>query len=163
MRSRNLFWPAVLILIGIVALLVNSGVVSADRVYRLADLWPLILIVIGLEVIARRAFHGVAADLAAALIVLVAAGSAVAYVAVGPAIPGGTRTLDATDIKGSLTQATLHVDVGAQNLTVEGNDSLGSDLYRAHIEYSGPKPDVTLDRETGDLQISQSNGFAFFG
>jgi hypothetical protein len=163
MRNRNLFWPAVLILIGVIALLINSGAVSADRLYRLADLWPLILIVIGLEILARRALHGVASDLAAVLIILVAAGGTIVYVAVGPAVPGGTRTLDFKDAVGNLTQAGLHVDAGAENLTVDGSTALGTDLYRAHIEYSGSKPDVTLDRSTGDLAISQNNTFGFFG
>jgi hypothetical protein len=162
MRNRSLFWPAALILIGVIALLINSGAVSPDRLYRLVDLWPLILIVIGLEILARRALHGPMADLAAVLIILVAAGGAVTYVAVGPAIPGGTHTLDASGTVGDLTQANLHVDAGAVTMTVDGS-SLGPDLYRAHIEYSGSKPDVTLDRSTGDLQISQNNDFGFFG
>jgi hypothetical protein len=163
MRNRNLFWPAVLILIGVVALLINSGAVSPDRLYRLGDVWPLILIVIGLEILARRALHGPMADLAAVLIILVAVAGAVAYVAIGPAIPGGTRTLDASDKVGSLTQANLHVDAGAATATVDGTSALGPDLYRAHIEYSGSKPDVTLDRSTGDLEVSQNNDFGFFG
>ena len=163
MRNRSLFWPAVLILIGVIALLINSGAVSADRLYRLGDLWPLILIVIGLEILARRALHGAASDVAAVLIILLAAGGVVAYVAVGPAVPGGTRTLDFKDTVGSLTQAGLHVDAGAEDLTVDGSTGLGADLYRAHIEYSGSKPDVTLDRSTGDLAISQNNTFGFFG
>jgi cell wall-active antibiotic response 4TMS protein YvqF len=163
MRNRNIFWPAILILIGVIALLINTGAVSADRLYRLGDLWPLVLIVIGLEILARRAVHGPMADLAAVLIILVAAGGAVAYVAVGPAVPGGTRTLDVKDTVGTLTQANLHVDAGAENMTVEGTASLGADLYRAHIEYSGSKPDVTLDRSTGDLAISQNNALGFFG
>lgn len=163
MRSRSFFWPAVLILIGVVALLVNAGAISSDRLYRLADLWPLILVVIGLELISRRALQGNASDLAAVLIVLVAAVGAVAYVAVGPAIPGGTQTLNASDAVGDLNQATLHVDVGAATMTVTGSGALGEDLYRAHIEYSGSKPDISLDRSTGDLQFSQSNPFGFFG
>lgn len=163
MRSRSFFWPALLILIGIIALLVNAGTISVDRLYRLLDLWPLVLVVIGLEIITRRALTGATADIAAALIVLIAAGGAIAYVAVGPAIPGGTRTLDATDTVGSLSQANLHVDAGAATTTVEGSGTLGAGLYRAHIEYSGPKPDVSLDRSTGDLQISQNNAFGFFG
>jgi hypothetical protein len=163
MRNRSFFWPAVLILIGVIALLVNAGAISADRLYRLLDLWPLILVVIGLELISRRALHGAAADLAAVLIVLVAAGGAVAYIAVGPPIPGGSQTLNASDAVGDLNQATLHVDVGAATMTVEGSGALGADLYRAHIEYSGAKPDVSLDRSSGDLQISQNNPFGFFG
>lgn len=163
MRSRSLFWPAILILIGVIALLVNAGAISSDRLYRLADLWPVILVVIGLELISRRALQGAAGDLAAVLIVLVAAGGAIAYVAVGPSIPGGSQTLDASDAVGNLDQATLHVDVGAATMTVTGSGALGADLYRAHIEYSGSKPDISLDRSTGDLQLSQNNPFGFFG
>src|SRR5258708_13921716 len=83
-RYRSYFWPAVLILIGIVALLVNSGVISTDRLNLLFDLWPVILIVIGLELLARRAIPGRNGDVAAVLIVLIAAGGAVAYVALAP-------------------------------------------------------------------------------
>jgi cell wall-active antibiotic response 4TMS protein YvqF len=162
-RNRGFFWPTVLILVGIVALLVEAGVVSADRLYRLLDLWPLILVGIGLVMICRRALHGATADLAVVLIVLVAGGGAVAYVAVGPAISDRTQTLDTSDKVGSLNQATLHVDAGAATVTVAGSGALGADLYHAHIEYSGSKPNVSLDRSTGDLQIAQDNSFAFFG
>jgi hypothetical protein len=160
---RSFFWPLILIVIGLIALLVDLNVISADRLYRLADLWPLILIVIGLELIARRALRGVAVDVATALILLIAAGAAVGYVSVGPAIPAGTQTLDASDQIGNLSTATLQVDVGAVNMTVTGNSSLGSDLYRAHIQYSGPKPTVTLDKSSGTLRIAQEGGFAIFG
>jgi hypothetical protein len=163
MRYRSFFWPALLILIGVIALLGEAGAISGDRLYRLLDLWPLILIVIGLVLISRRALHGGTADLAAALIILVAVGGAVAYVAVGPPIPSGTQTLNTSDTVGNLSQATLRVDAGATTMTVEGNGALGTDLYRAHIEYAGSKPQVSLDRSTGDLQISQNNEFGFFG
>jgi hypothetical protein len=163
-RYRTFFWPAVLIVIGIIALLVNAGVISADRLFLLLDLWPLILIVIGLELLARRALQGATADVAAVLIVAVAVAGAVAYVAVAPGIGVGTKTLNTSASTGSLHQASVEVDVGAANLTVAGNSELGGDLYRAHIEYAGPKPDVTFDRSTGTLQISQSNAnFRFFG
>jgi hypothetical protein len=162
-RNRGFFWPAVLILTGVIALMVEAGAISADRLYRLLDLWPLILIVIGVVLICRRALHGATADLAVVLILLVAAGGAVVYVAVGPAISDRTQTLDTSDTVGSLNQATLHVDAGAATMTVVGSGALGADLYRAHIEYSGSKPNVSLDRSTGDLQISQDNAFGFFG
>src|SRR2546430_12459030 len=54
----SFFWPAVLILVGILALLVNTGRIPIDRLLQLADLWPVILIVIGLEIIIRRSVHG---------------------------------------------------------------------------------------------------------
>lgn len=162
-RYRSYLWPTLLIVVGVFALLVDVNVIPVDRLYRLMDLWPLILIVIGLELLARRALQGTAATVAAALILLLAAGGAIAYVAIGPAIPGGTQTLNESDRIGSLNTATLIVDAGAANMTVEGSSSLGPDLYRAHIEYSGRKPSVTLDRSTGELHISQANGFAIFG
>lgn len=162
-RYRSFFWPVVLIAIGLVALLVELNVISSDRLYRLADLWPLILIVIGLELVTRRLFHGGAVDLAAVLIVLIAVGGAVAYVSLGPAMPAGTHTFDSSGPVGDLKAATLQVDVGAVNMTVEGDSSLGSDLYEAHVEYSGPKPAVTLDPSSGELHISQPGGFLVFG
>jgi hypothetical protein len=158
---RSFFWPLVLILIGVFALLVNSGVISSDRLSLLADLWPVILIVIGLELLSRRALPGQSGDVAAVLIVLLAAGGAVAYVALAPN-PGTTNTFDSTGAAGNLNQASLELDAGAANITVAANSALGSDLYRAHITYSGSKPDVSFDRSSGRLQISQSNsGFAF--
>jgi hypothetical protein len=160
---RSFFWPVVLIVIGIFALLVDLNVISADRLYRLADLWPLILIVIGLELIARRTLQGAAVDIAAVLILVIAGVGAIAYVAVGPAIPGGTQTLTSSDQAGSLSAASLDLEVGAADVTVVGDTRMGSDLYRAVLTYSGPKPEVTLDKETGELRISQQGQFGIFG
>src|SRR6185312_2270395 len=54
-RSRTYLLPALFILVGLLALLVNLGVISTDRLYRLADLWPLLLVVLGLELLVNRA------------------------------------------------------------------------------------------------------------
>lgn len=162
-RYRSFFWPAVLILIGTFALLVNAGVISSDRLGLLADLWPVILIVIGLELLSRRALPGQSGDVAAVLIVLLAAGGAIAYVALAPN-PGTTHTLDSSAAVGSLDHASLEIDAGSANVTVGGDKAVvnSSDLYQAHITYSGPKPQVSFDRSSGRLKISQSSsGFAF--
>lgn len=160
-RYRSFFWPAVLILVGVFALLINAGFVPVERLDRLVDLWPLILVVIGLELVVRRALQGQAADIAAALIVLIAIGGAAAYVALGPAIPTGTQTLNAAGKVGSLDHATVRVDVGAANITMTGA-GIGDDMFRAHIEYTGRKPDVSFDNSSGDLRISQSSTPGFF-
>jgi hypothetical protein len=162
-RYRSFFWPVVLISIGVIALLADLNVISSDRLYRLADLWPLILIVIGLELIARRALSGTNVDVATILIVLIAAGGAILYVSLGPAIPGGTHSFDASGHVGSSKTAALQVDVGNVNMTVEGDRSLGSDLYRAKVEYSGLKPTVDFDAASGVLHIEQRGGISFFG
>lgn len=152
---RSFFWPVVLILVGIFALLVNAGLISTDRLSLLGDLWPLILIVIGLELIARRSLQGTAGDVAAMLIVLIAAGGALAYVALSPN-PATTHTLDSSATVGNLDHSSLEVNVGSARISIDGAAAEG-ELYRAHIEYSGRKPDVSLNRSTGKVQISQGN------
>ncbi|OLE81061.1 MAG: hypothetical protein AUG06_02300 [Actinobacteria bacterium 13_1_20CM_2_65_11] len=159
---RSFFWPAALILVGVFALLINARVIPVERLDRLLDLWPLILIVIGLEIVVRRALHGGAAELAAVLIVLLAIGGAAAYVALGPATLAGGQKLDAAGKVGSLDHATVHVEVGAANITVQGSRDIGDDLFRAHFDYSGGKPEVRLDTSTGELTISQANTTGFF-
>jgi hypothetical protein len=152
---RSFFWPVVLILAGILALLVNAGLISTDRLSLLEDLWPVILIVIGLELLARRRLQGSAGDVAAVLIVLIAAGGAIAYVALAPN-PAASHGLESFDKVGTLDHASLEVDVGSARISIDGAATEG-ELYRAHIEYSGVRPNVNLDRSTGKLQISQGN------
>jgi hypothetical protein len=158
-RYRSFFWPGLLILIGVVALLANTGQISADRAAELWNLWPVILILIGLELVIRRTVPGRSGEIAMALIALLAVAGAVAYVAVAPN-PGTTQVMDATDTLGNVDHAAVEIDVGAATITMAGGGSLGGDLYRAHIEYSGPKPAVTLDRSTGKLRIEQSGNRA---
>jgi hypothetical protein len=161
-RYRSYFWPAVLILVGIFALLVNAGVISTDRLNLLADLWPLVLIVIGLELLARRAVPGQNGDVAAVLIVLLAAGGAIAYVALAPN-PSTSGRLDSHATLGNLDHAALEIDAGAATITVTGTSSLEGDLYHATINYSGSRPKISLDRSNGSLTISQGNtGFDVF-
>jgi hypothetical protein len=159
---RSLFWPAILILVGVFALLVNAGFVPVERLDRLADLWPLILVVIGLELLVRRALQGASAEIATALIVLLAIGGAAAYVALGPSISTGVQALDASGKVGSLNHAMAQVDAGGATITMQGSSSLGDDLFRAHIEYSGQQPDVRLDTSSGEVHISQSSTSGFF-
>jgi len=158
---RTYFWPAVLILVGIVALLVNLGLITTDRLSLLVDLWPLILVVIGLELLARRTLPGRPGDVAAVLIVLIAAGGAIAYVGLAPN-PAATHAVDSSEKVGTLDHASLEVDVGSARISVDGAAGEG-ELYTAHIEYSGPKPGITLNRSTGRLEISQgSTSFGVF-
>ena len=110
----------------------------------------------GLELILRRTVRGLAGDLAATLIILIAVVGAAAYVTFGPN-PSATHTLDASSKLGDVTEATLELDVGASTVTVSGSSDVGADLYRAHVEYSGPKPNVDVDSARGAVKISQPN------
>jgi len=160
-RYRTFFWPALLILAGIVALLVNTGRLPVERLGLLVALWPLVLVVIGLELVVRRTVHGVAGDVAAALIVLLAIAGSAAYVTFG-SNPAATHTYDAVGPGGSVNEAALKINVGAATVSIAGGAE-STDLYRAHIEYSGAQPTVQFDPETHVLRVDQSDrGFTIF-
>jgi hypothetical protein len=152
-RYRSFFWPALLVLIGVVALLVNTGQIPIERLAQLIDLWPLVLIVIGIELILRRTVHGVAGDIAAALIVLLAIIGAASYVTLAPN-PAATRTMDSSAELGSAGAMTLALNVGGATVTVTDTAPSGQ-LYHAHIEYNGVTPTVSVDSSTNTLQIDQ--------
>ena len=160
-RYRSFFWPALLILVGVIALLANTGQIPAERLFNLVSLWPLILVVLGLELIVRRSMHGVAGDLAAALIIVLAIVGATAYVVAAPK-GSANQSLDSTADLGSITTASVQIDAGAAEITVSGSTEIGSSLYKAHIDYSGPKPEVSLDTSTGELRIDQPSSFFGF-
>jgi hypothetical protein len=52
--GRSLFWPLILIGIGVIWLLTNLGVLSAANIGVLFRLWPLILIIIGVDLLVGR-------------------------------------------------------------------------------------------------------------
>ena len=161
-RYRSFFWPALLILAGIVALLVNVGQIPVERVFQAVNLWPLILVVIGLELIIRRLLHGVTGDVAAAVVVLLAIVGAATYVAVAPN-PAANQTLDASGQLGDVQSASLEINAGAATVKVSSDAEIGANLYQANIAYSGTKPDVTFDASSRKLTISQrGNNFLIF-
>jgi hypothetical protein len=93
-------------------------------------------------------------------VVILAAGGAGAYLAINPS-PAAANKLDSSAPVGELHQASLEVNAGSASIDVSAGSDLGSLLYRAHIEYPGPKPNVTFDRSTGALTISQNTNFPF--
>src|SRR2546429_5527796 len=93
-QYRSFFWPGLLILVGVLALLANTNVISVERLDRLTDLWPVILVVIGLLLIVRRTPMPAATEaIAAARIPLPAVAGADAHDANQPALPSGIHTL----------------------------------------------------------------------
>ena len=51
---RSLFWPIILIGVGLIWLLGNFGIISGANLAVLFRLWPLALIVIGLDLLFGR-------------------------------------------------------------------------------------------------------------
>jgi len=146
---RSLFWPFVLIGIGVVWLLTNLGIVPESNLAILWRLWPLLLVVIGLDLIFGRL-----SPVAGAVIGIVAVGVVVAILIAGPALgltpAGGTFfgvpiiSLGNADVKterfseplGNATAAQVSLGLGREPATVKAlSDS--SDLIDATLTHVG--------------------------
>ncbi len=53
-NRRGIFWPLILIILGIILLLKNTGILQGDILNSLIQFWPVILILMGLDSIFRR-------------------------------------------------------------------------------------------------------------
>src|SRR5919204_4282512 len=167
-RNRGLIVPLILIGIGVIVLLVNLGVLSAAALSRLADLWPLLLVIIGLQLVLNHTLPRQQATLvglgAAAGVVI----AAIAYVTLGPGNQFGTQTADSSQRLSGLSSATLSLDYSASSLEVRGGGS-GDSLYQAHVDYpSGENPPTfSVDQPSGTVEISESSSsfgpFHLFG
>lgn len=160
--DRRFALPLILILIGLLFLVGNFGLFDRLALWRLGDLWPLLLVLIGGLIIINRVLAPQPAQLASlalvALLIIVSA----AYVLAYPVTAGGS--IDLRGSLGSLAKAQLNLDFGADTVNVSA-PSLGDDLYQAHFEYSPgePVPTANLDREKGVLSIEQNAHFNPFG
>jgi hypothetical protein len=52
--SRPIFWPLILVAAGILWLLSNAGVITANNLWVLVQFWPVLLIAVGLDLLARQ-------------------------------------------------------------------------------------------------------------
>jgi hypothetical protein len=161
-RNRGLLLPLLLIAIGAIVLLANTGVLSTQALERLGDLWPLLLVILGLQLILNHTLprqQATLIGLAATAIIVVAA---VAYAVLAPATSFATQRFDSNERLGGLSAASLDLNYGA-TIDVKAA-SLGDTLYQAHVDYpSGENPPtISLDRESGTLQIRESSSFSPF-
>ncbi len=78
---RSLFWPIVLICIGVIWLLSNLGIIAGANLLALLRLWPLLLIVVGLDLLIGRRSPLVGALIGLGAVVVIVGG-----VLVGPSL-----------------------------------------------------------------------------
>jgi hypothetical protein len=122
-----------------------------------------LLVILGLQLILNHTLprrQATLIGLGATAIIVVAA---VAYAALAPAASLGTQRFDSSERLGGLSAASLDVNYGAATIDVQAG-RLTDSLYQAHVDYpSGENPPtISLDRETGSLQIHESSTFSPF-
>ncbi len=155
-RRPSLVGPAILILIGGLLLLGNLGLLHVDW-WQLWRLWPIVLILAGLDILARHSRWGTA--LLAAVILALLGGFFYVLVAAPapllPALSGPQATLvlqpEAVDLSGA-RQVDVDIRMGAGQLEV-GALSDSPRLFEGDLRYpdawGGRAPHVSYDVSAG--------------
>ena len=170
---RGVFWPLLLIALGLIFLLQNFGFISGVSWRAVASLWPLLLVLIGLDIAFARRWP---LPTLAVEVAVIAAG--LALVAYSPNLsPGvfvfgdgnGGGASDVTVPRGDATQLTLSLNGGAtQSYHVTGGATALVDAHsdnadlRLRVTGTQGRPNVRLDQAAsgffhpvgvGDVQI----------
>ncbi len=165
---RGFFWPSILILAGALFLLQNLGIVSWSLWANLWRLWPVLLIILGIELIFRDSLRGAPGLIVGfALVVLVIIGAIVASVLFPAPVLAPTSFTRAQALNAA-KQASVQVDFGAGQLSLSALD--GADPTQlSTISYSGPdsfRPVINYRVDSngnGQLTYRPDNGGNFRG
>ena len=118
-RAPSIAFPLVLITLGIVALLANAGYFTGITWRQVAQLWPMLLVLFGVDLLLRPR------SMFAAIVVEVALiGAALFYLAAAPTLPGanpsstGTFTSQQSVLRAGASSLSLTLGYGAGDLTV---------------------------------------------
>jgi len=162
---RGVFWPLLLIALGLVFLLSNFGMISGISWLAIASLWPLLLILIGLDIAFARRWP---LPTLAVEVAVIAAG--LALVAYSPNLsPGifvfgdgnGTGTTDVSVPRSDATQLRLTLNAGATRAYHLSGGA--TTLVEAH----SADPDLRVrinGTARADVRLDQvSNGFFHAG
>jgi hypothetical protein len=155
---RGLFWPLLLITMGLVFLLVNFGLIPGVNALALLNLWPLVLILAGVDIAIGRRWPLAALGIDVAVIALGLALLATQPTFIGSPffITGGGGERNVSVARQSATSLSLTINGGAGRFRVSGGSTMlveahsGNDDLRLHSATSaqpnGPRADVRVDQ-----------------
>jgi hypothetical protein len=155
------FWGVALITAGIVALAIQSGVIAGESARQLWRLWPVVLIVIGLAVIAARTPFALVTTLAAGLIVGGMAGTLVSGLPDGMNIGCGGEPAEGVTDAGTFADetASIELDFSCGDLSVASEP--GSE-WSIEARYAGGTAPGISSTETS-LRVGTDEGGGPFG
>ncbi len=150
-----IFWGVALITAGAVALAIQSQLIPADSARQAWRLWPLLLIVIGVSVIASGTAFGTVALLLAGLVAGGLAGTLVAGVPDGLEIGCGGDPTESVTAEGSFaTDGEIDLDVSCGELDVSTQP--GTDWTVIARHGGDEKPELIFDAES--LRVKAEGG-----
>ncbi|HKY51038.1 MAG TPA: DUF5668 domain-containing protein [Candidatus Limnocylindria bacterium] len=118
-RTPSIAFPLVLISLGLVFLLANAGYLSGISWRDVLQLWPVLLVLLGVDLLLRPR-----SMLAAVVVEVAIIGAALLYLAAGPALPGansintGGYTAQESVLRTGASSLSLTLGYGAGDLTV---------------------------------------------
>ena len=134
-KYHSLFWPIILVGAGIVLLLRNLGVIPAFNPGILLRLWPLLLVVLGLDILFGRK-----APWAGTLIGLVAAGAVIAFLVFSPSLGINTGQVTKTEVFSAPLEdaksAKYYFETASDPVYINALSN-SSDLIKATITHQG--------------------------
>ncbi len=132
-NGRSLFWPIILVGIGLTWLLVNLGYLPAFSIGQLLRLWPVILIVLGVDMIFGRRFPW-----AGTVIGLLAVGGIIAFLYMSPRLGIETapqlQTETFTEPVGKATSAVYSIEGSSEPIKISSPAGSG-ELVHAVITH----------------------------
>ena len=161
-RYRSFFWPMLLIGAGLIWLLANLGIIRPTSLEALISLWPLILIVIGLDLLFGRR-----SPVIGGLIGLLAILAVLAVLIAGPALGlptasvGVLQTRTLTEPVNGATSADVILDFSSQPVSLHPVKS-AANLLEAQIEYYGGLSYASTGSAARKISLTPSGGFSFF-
>lgn len=112
-RHHSFFWPTVLIGVGVVLLLINFGVIEPFSINTILQFWPILLVVVGLEILFGQRYAWVGS-----LIGILALGGVIAFLVLGPkaeiTTTGQTTVDQYTEPLGEATSAYYIFETGSE-------------------------------------------------
>ena len=150
---RGVFWPLLLIAIGLIFLLSNYGLIAGVSWLAVLNLWPLLLVLIGLDIAFARRWP---LPTLIAEVLVIAAG--LALVASGPRFGGGIVFGDgggAADVsvpRGAATTASVMINGGAGRYHVSGGAAA---LVEAHSANADLRLRLSDRQDRVDVRLEQ--------
>ena len=165
-RRRGLFWPLVLIGIGLVALIANYGFVPPVSVVSLVALWPVLLVLLGIDIAFSRRWPlpTLGAEIAIIVAALVLAVTQPATLSLATfSFTGSNNCANPEPAvsapRGSLASLRLTINGGAATYRITGGstgavDATADGTALCLSDRSGPSGSTSPT--SGDIRLSQS-------
>jgi hypothetical protein len=135
-HRHSLFWPTLLVGVGLIWLLVNLGVIAPISVSSILQFWPILLIVFGLDILFSRSYAWVGN-----VVGILAVGGLVAYLILTPhaaaQISSQSQQENFTVPLEETSSVTYNLETASEPVAIYSLDAISEKLIDANITHVG--------------------------